>query len=615
MGCELKDSLFNNIRLFFTFFLLIVFACPVFAANNRDACEMLKEQGYQPIGDTCNSPPFSGSADFSIRNFQSSILINEDSSFTVKETIDVDFNRSRHGIYREIPSKYTDDLGKTIRTPLEILSVTDGVGRERKYRVHQTGNVISVRIGDAKTYVSGFQSYVIVYKVENALLYFDNHDELYWNVTGNYWKVPIRAASADVTLSTKKESKKLWAACFTGIYGLRRSDCSFTTSHDSGEFSAKTYLNPGEGLTIAFGWDKGLVSPPSSWKRFLWAIDLKENWIFLLPAISFIFMINLWYRRGRDPKVRQAITVMYEPPKYGNKVITPAEVGALIDEKLDPKDITSTIVGLAVKGYVQIKETKKEGLIIDSTDYYLSKVKEQDENLSSFETKLMRSIFSDNPSGVFVSDLKNKFYKNLPDLKNSLYEELVRKKYFLKSPENVRNIYVAAGIVIIIFGGFLTAVLTSNLTGRAILASALTGVPLFLFGRVMPAKTRAGAIAYVDILGFQEFLGRAEKDRLKRMGDNNLFSKFLPYAIALDVADNWAKAFEGIYQEPPVWYVSPRGFRTFMPSHFAYAVGSLTSNLSSAMFSAPRGSGVGGSGSGGGGFSGGGFGGGGGGSW
>jgi len=99
------------------------------------------------------------------------------------------------------------------------------------------------------------------------------------------------------------------------------------------------------------------------------------------------------------------------------------------------------------------------------------------------------------------------------------------------------------------------------------------------------------------------------------MGDKDLFSKFLPYAIALDVTDNWAKAFEGIYQEPPDWYVSPGGFRTFVPSHFSYSIGSLTSNLSSAMFSAPRGSGVGGGGSGGGGFSGGGSGGGGGGSW
>jgi uncharacterized membrane protein len=119
----------------------------------------------------------------------------------------------------------------------------------------------------------------------------------------------------------------------------------------------------------------------------------------------------------------------------------------------------------------------------------------------------------------------------------------------------------------------------------------------------------------MDILGFQEFMNRAEKDRIERMGDMNLFSKLLPYAIALDVADNWAKAFEGIYQDPPDWYVSPVGFRTFSPYAFTHSLNSVTSNLGSAMFSAPRGTGGGGGGFGGGGSSGGGFGGGGGGSW
>jgi hypothetical protein len=101
----------------------------------------------------------------------------------------------------------------------------------------------------------------------------------------------------------------------------------------------------GEGMTIAFGWDKGLVFPPSFWKKFLWAINLRENWIFLLPIFSFIYMIHQWYRKGRDPRVRESVTVMYEPPKFDNQPLTPAEVGTLVDEKLDPRDITSTIVG------------------------------------------------------------------------------------------------------------------------------------------------------------------------------------------------------------------------------------------------------------------------------
>jgi len=141
-------------------------------------------------------------------------------------------------------------------------------------------------------------------------------------------------------------------------------------------------------------------------------------------------------------------------------------------------------------------------------------------------------------------------------------------------------------------------ILVTEAGGKNFVAGILSGIPIFAFGRVMPAKTRTGAMVYMDILGLQEFMNRAEKDRLERMGDKNLFAKFLPYAIALDVADNWAKAFEGIYQEPPDWYVSPGGFRTFTPYAFTHSFNSVTLSLGSAMFSAPRGSGVGGGGGG-----------------
>lgn len=555
---------------------------------------------------------------FTITKFHSDITIQKDSSFTVRETIEVKFHRSRHGIYREIPFKYRDEFGKTITTPTTILSVMDGSGKSWKYQVKKAGPLINIRIGDPKRFVSGSQTYVITYEVENAILFLNDHDELYWNVTGNYWKADIVNASADVSLATKEKSKNLWAAGFTGAYGSKASECEHEAYDHRGKFITKKSLPPGEGLTIAFGWDKGLVSPPPSWKKFLWMINLQENWVFLFPIASFLFMVNLWYRKGRDPRVREAVTVTYEPPRFENRSLTPAEVGTLLDEKLDPRDITSTIVGLAVKGYIQIEEVKKEGLIFDRSDYYLKKVKEPDEALSSFETELMSRLFSFAPSRLSVSSLKNKFYKDLNPLKKTLYGELVKNKYFLINPEKVRNLYFLTGFLIIVFGGFVLAFLFPFSMWKGFIASGLTGLPILLFGRHMPAKTRTGALAYMAILGFQEFMNRAEKDRLERMGDKDLFSKFLPYAIALDVADNWAEAFEGIYQEPPNWYVSPGGFRTFSPYAFSHSISSVSSSLGSAMFSAPRGSGGGGGGGGGfggGGSSGGGFGGGGGGSW
>jgi len=551
---------------------------------------------------------------FTINNFQSDIMVREDSSLIVKETIDVEFHQSRHGIYREIPFKYRDEFGKVITTPIRVFSVTDESGKSWKYQVKRAGYIFNVRIGDAKRFVKGNQTYVITYEVENVVLFFNDHDELYWNVTGNYWKAPIKEASATVSLTTRNKSKSLIAAGYEGGVGSKE-ECGYETYDNSGKFFTNRSLKMGEGMTIAFGWDKGLVFPPSSWKKFLWTINLRGNWIFLLPIFSFIYMIHQWCRKGRDPRVRESVTVMYEPPKFDNQPLTPAEVGTLVDEKLDPRDITSTIVGLAVKGYIKIEETKKEGLVFDKTDYYLKKVKNHDSSLGLFEIELMKALFPGALPGTFISDLKNKFYANLPMLKKVLYGELTRKKYFLSSPEKVRNSYMAAGIVVLVFAVLAFLFLVPDSGGKSFIAGILTGIPVLAFARFMPAKTRAGASAYMDILGLEEFMRRAEKDRIERMGDKNLFSKFLPYAIALDVADNWAKAFEGIYQDPPDWYLSPVGFRTFSPYAFTHSLNSVTSNLGSAMFSAPRSSGSGGGGFGGGGFSGGGFGGGGGGSW
>jgi uncharacterized membrane protein YgcG len=556
-----------------------------------------------------------GAQDFTINDFSAHILVNADSSFSVKETLIVEFHRPRHGIYREIPYIYADSLGRKITTPAEVLSVRDKDGVKLKTKLVRSGNRIHIRIGDPDSYVSGLQQYEIFYKVENAILFLQDHDELYWNVTGNAWEAEIKHAVCTVSVPGKK-TKQFWAACYTGRTGSTEKTCTNNTADNFAEFKADRSFLPGEGFTIAYGWDKGLVSPPSSFRRFLWAINLEQNWIFMLPLSSLFIMLALWYRKGRDPRARESVTVMYGPPQFNNTPLCPAEVGTLMDETLDARDITATIVGLAVKGYIKIEETKEEGLIFDSTDYYLAKQKEADDALPLIEREIMSALFG-SLSGKMVSQLKNHFYVYIDPLRKTIFSELTRKNYFTVSPDRIRQLYSGAGVVVAVAATILISILFSDSIGgtRTFLAGILSGLPIMGISKFMPAKTRSGSAAYVHILGFEEFLTRAEKDQLVRMKDENLFSKFFPYALALNVADNWARAFEGIYQEPPEWYVSPMGSRAFSPSGFNRSVSSAMSSLSTAIFSAPRGSGTGRGGFSGGGSSGGGFGGGGGGSW
>lgn len=550
--------------------------------------------------------------DFTITNFHSDIQLNADGSYQVSETIEVRFHRQRHGIYREIPYIYIDELGDEMRTPLDVISVTKENGEEWETLIEYGSNTVYIRIGSPDYFVDGRQVYKITYLVENALLYFEDHDELYWNVTGNEWVASIENASATVHLPPGSSSKLKQGSCYTGAYGGNTGNCNFRKTEDGAEFYTTSILRGYEGFTIAFGYDKGITAMPTSWQRFIWWLNLRENWVFAIPIVLFFIMFIAWFLRGRDPKVRQALMVQYEPAKHDGKFLSPAESGTIIDEKLDSRDITAAIIGLAQQGYIKIKESTEKG-----DDYTLTKLEKSKEGLTKFEKDLLDDIFSSSDTKS-LSSLKNKFYSNLPSLKKTIYKSLLDKNYFVKNPDTVRQKYLSYAVLLVIGGFIFSMIFCDGYEFKGIFAFVLAAIPVFVFGRIMPAKTRRGAEAYMDTLGFQEFMNRADKDMLERLGEKDLFYKFLGYAIALDVADQWAKAFEGIYMEPPDWYVPYHSYTAFHYASFARQVNNFGTNFSKAIYSAPRSSGSGGSSSGfssGGGFSGGGFGGGGGGSW
>jgi hypothetical protein len=472
---------------------------------------------------------------FTIESFRADIAVHQDSSLTVTETIETIFTRRRHGIYRDIPFRYTDEFGKKTTAPIRVVSVTDQSRRKRPYRVTRTGDAVRIRIGRKGAFVDGRQFYVITYKVNNALLFLDNHDELYWNVTGNDWDTTIRYASAKVTVDGKQDEVHPRGSCYTGLRGSRKSSCDFLPIARGGQFRTSHSLSPREGITIALGWDKGVVRPPSSLEKIVWGLNLAENGIFLLPLATFAFMLGHWYRKGKDPDIGDTVAVLYTPPEEDGHTLLPAEIGALSDEQLDPKDITASIVHLAVRGYVTIEEQKIPGLIFDRDDYMLKRIKEADDGLSSFEKRLLVKLFTGHADEVLVSDLKYSFYKVLDDLRAAVFGRLKALGYFRALPGSVKTMYRGIGIGVGIVGaifGVIAGKFTGDFSGKVVAAFLLSGLAVVLFAPLMPVKTRKGVHALAKVKGFEEFLLRAEKDRLERMKDQNLFEKYLPYAIA-----------------------------------------------------------------------------------
>ncbi len=550
---------------------------------------------------------------FTIDQFDASISIAPNGTVTVTETITVDFRRARRGIFRDLPVRYQSDIGSDRYAPISVKSVTDGHGNRRPYKVLREGSEIRIRIGDPDIYVSGRQVYAITYTIENILLFLDDHDELYWNVTGNGWGTSIGRVTAEVTLELSKVVSELETACYTGGYGAREAACRADVDENSARFVSLRSLDAYEGMTIAVGWPKGAIAAPTWWDRLRYSVIPNGSWLLLFPLLALVYMWREWWTKGRDPVVQAAIAVQYRPPEEKGAPLTPALVGTLVDERFDQRDLTAAIMSLGAKGYLRIEEKKVDRLLFDATDYELTRLKQADDGLGPVEALVFAGLFAEGGDQVMISDLKKKFYTHLPGIYRAATRMLVDGGYFLRSPSSVQTMWVGVAVVSFVFLMVITFLTASLSPIYGVIAALATAGIIIGFGVVMPAKTVKGARTRNYIVGFQEFMTRADKDRIERLGPS-VFYEYLPYAIALNVTDQWAEAFKDLTLEPPSWYVPIGTHQMIAPMAFAHSINQATSAFGQTVYSAPRGSGL-GSSSGGGGFSGGGGGGGGGGSW
>jgi uncharacterized membrane protein YgcG len=543
-----------------------------------------------------------------LSRFAVEIQVLTDGDILVTETISPRFEGSWNGLERQIPVEYRTPQGFTYSVLLDPVSVTDERQQPLKYEVSRERHYKTFRIwipgaSDATRTV------VLTYRVRNGLKYFADHDELYWNVTGDEWDMPIEQASARILLPAGATGVR--AIAFTGAYGAREHDAEVKTAGPDITMTMRRPLGFREGLTAVVGWDKGLVREPGPAAQ-AWFF-LRGNWPLAIPAVVFAGMFTQWYRRGRDPR-RRPIAVAYEPPQD----LTPAEVGTLLDNSPDLRDITATLVDLAVRGYLRIEEVSTGSILglWEEKDYRLHLLKPSSEwgAIQAHERFLLDSLFAGvHEQTVALKDLEHRFYRHLPEMESKMFTRLLARRYYRRRPDEVRQRYVGLGFA----GGIALTIGLLALSGAlglseqtAVLAGGLSGLSVVLFGFIMPARTVLGTRVLEGILGFEEFLSRVEGPRLERMVKTpELFETYLPYAMALGVERNWARAFEGIYTTPPSWYQGgdATAFRT---DHLVSRLSDMSGRTERMMASSPRSSG--GSGFGGGGRSGGGFGGGGG---
>ena len=627
------------------------------------------------------APAFAQSDVERITDYQSDITVARNGVLNVTETISVIAagDRIRHGIFRDFPTTYTDKYDRVVKVRFDVLQVTRD-GHDEPFDVEDIDSGKRVKIGDKDVDVSqGPHTYTIAYVTDRQIGFYKDYDELYWNVTGNFWIFPIDHAEATVHLPANAQIAQ--KAYYTGGAGSRDSNARVVRqTGNTITIETTRPLGSNEGLTIAVGFSKGAVLPPTeAEKRADFIRDNAGNIAALLGlAILLIYFFVTWFEFGRDPQ-HGTVIALFAPPQN----FSPAAVRYIWRMAYDRKAFSASLINMAVKGYLKIAQS--------GSTYTLTRTNKDpfDSTLSSGERAIATRLFGSEDRIELKQDNHTAISEAISALKTSLKNEY-EKSYF------VTNLHwFIGGVAILILTALASALLGENAGGSgfmlvwlggwsigtffllhrmmdswrdaifgpgskflnilgALFASAFAvpfvialvfvlftfgqsvswvssaaliigGFASYIFYHLLKAPTAAGAKVLDQIEGFRLFLNTAEKDRLEVLNPPQVtpevFEKFLPYAIALDCENQWSKKFEaeaaaaGVTPNASGGYYAPLWYSGGNFGNFGAGVAAGLGASLAASAASAATAPGSSSGSGGGGFSGGGGGGGGGGGW
>lgn len=569
-----------------------------------------------------------------IDSFHVRAKIQQDGTVGVSEGIEYNFgNLVRHGIFRTIPLTSQDGP----RILIVPTSIHDEQQHPYQYADESSTRSIRWKIGDPDSTFSGKKVYWLNYEVSNVFRHFDDHEEWYWNVTGNEWEIPIAASDITIELPEGLPVEHAQAVCFTGALDSKGRDCSVEKTQTGFQISSERSLAPGEGMTIAVSMPPGSVTGyavalpeptqemPALFGDFGGFFDSLPTLIFGFIGIAIFFTIFSFLRRNKVKIViprklkGMPVVVSYEPPEG----LTPPDIGTLIDRSMDPRDMPPVLIDLAVKGYIKINYQGarsfefikvKSGADLKHPAYvrsYEVLFGKEGVATTSPAKNVWWSFLVSSPvsrESVTLSALSRETTR-VPGIFRSLKVEMTQrlKKQGYITKDSSAPI-VRFSITVVMFLLFYIAFISSSVY---VMVAVTIFFALSFLIRPQENLSEKGIEAFKKILGFKEYLGMVEADKLRLLNapelKPELFEKYLPFAMVFKLEKIWAKKFEAIPLVQPQWIDGSLG--TFSAIAFADSLSSMNSSFSSAFSSASS------SGGSGGGSSGGGSGGGGGGSW
>lgn len=595
---------------------------------------------------------------------------------TVTETITVraEGNRIKRGIYRDFPTTYKDRLGNRYRVGFRILSVKRD-GRREDYHTENRSNGIRTYFGNKNRYLEqGEHVYEFSYRTDRQLGFFEHHDELYWNVTGNDWDFTIDRAGATVRLPAGIPAGDIRIEGYTGAAGSKAQEYEATVLPDGrAHITSANPLRPGEGLTLVTMWPKGHVHQPTTEERLQSLVEDNRGLVYIGGGllVLLVYYLVMWVRFGRDQE-EGVIIPLYYPPKG----FSPASMRFIRQRGYDHKAFATALVNLAVKGIITLDQVDDEFTVRRTQ-------RDSKADLAPGEKALLQNLLGHRSEIILKRKNHSQIAKAIEAHKASLKRDYEKIYFVRNSGWVVPGVLISIATVVLsllsspvqegppviflivwlsiwstavyflflrafrlwraaksagsyteavgatafasVFGFFEVMaifVFTQFASLAHILAILLLVGVNVVFYHLLHADTRAGRRLMDQAEGFRRYLNVAEGDELKTSGGprmtTDLFEMYLPYALALDVEQVWAERFADVFAKlerngaayQPGWYHGSRWHYHDMAG-FTDSIGSSLSSAISSSSTAPGSA----SGGGGGGSSGGGGGGGGGGGW
>jgi uncharacterized membrane protein YgcG len=554
-----------------------------------------------------------------ILKYHSDITVQTNGDVQVKETITVYNGPSgniERGIFRYFPTLYKDTSGFWDERGFSVKNVYKNGSRE-PYDKERYGKGYTVKIGDADVILSeGIYEYVIEYETTRQIIFAGDRDELYWNVNGNGWVFSADTVSCTIHFPDKSIIQDY--RCYTGELGSTASDCNSRKLSDNEiVFSNKRRFESYEGLTVAVGIQKGIISLPTKFQNA--KAFLKANYIipYLLFVVVFfiLYYFYVWYKKGRDPK-KGVIYPQFSPPAG----IDAAEAGYILTQKYGSHLFAAALIESAVKKQLHIEVTR-EGFLIKSNAYTFSKPPGATSSKGNSGFDLNKLYGEKAVKGKYNSTLRSCY----TELQNDLKEKFQIRRGKKNKEEGMfvlnRGYVIFATILliasIIATVKFLTERFSTKIAIFCAVILLIILITHIVFKGIMSAYTKRGREIVDHLLGFKMYLAQAEQHIYNQLAPPektlDLFEKYLPYAVALKVENEWSQKFDAIMAtalaagyQPSYYAFTGHSGNNFVMSDFSRGISSGLSSTISSASTPPSSSSSGGGSSGGGGGGGGG---------